>query len=227
VPFILSSNISASWLNDLLLLLVIFAFFSCGSSVQGAGARLAFSFARDGALPGGKMVSKVSPRFHTPVDALLLGALVPIVFTLLVNLTPNKDVHIGFITYPAKVSALTALVSFGVSGIYLSFLLTVIGAIVARSRGWVPQGPFQLGRLGWATTIGAAVYLGLMLINVVAPTGLTSPRGALFNLDWVTLAVMAVIGLLGLVAFLIVRPAERVVVHGRDDLAAPAGRRLE
>ncbi|MDQ1640807.1 MAG: hypothetical protein QOJ90_158 [Actinomycetota bacterium] len=227
VPFILSSNISASWLNDLLLLLVIFAFFSCGSSVQGAGARLAFSFARDGALPGGKMVSKVSPRFHTPVNALLLGALVPIVFTLLVNLTPNKDVHIGFITYPAKVSALTALVSFGVSGIYLSFLLTVIGAIVARSRGWVPQGPFQLGRLGWATTIGAAVYLGLMLINVVAPTGLTSPRGALFNLDWVTLAVMAVIGLLGLVAFLIVRPAERVVVHGRDDLAAPAGRRLE
>jgi Tfp pilus assembly protein PilX len=66
-----------------------------------------------------------------------------------------------------------------------------------------------------------------MLINVVAPTGLTSPRGALFNLDWVTLAVMAVIGLLGLVAFLIVRPAERVAVHGRDDLGAPAGRRLE
>jgi amino acid transporter len=227
VPFILSSNISASWLNDLLLLLVIFAFFSCGSSVQGAGARLAFSFARDGALPGGKIVSKVSPRFHTPVNALLLGALVPIACTLLVNLTPSKDVHIGFITYPAQVSALTALVSFGVSGIYLSFLLTVIGAIVARSRGWVAQGPFQLGRLGWATTIGAAAYLGLMLINVVAPTGLTSPRGALFNLDWVTLTVMVVIGLLGLVAFLIVRPGERVAVHGRDDLAAPGGRRLE
>ncbi|MEO7981342.1 MAG: amino acid permease [Sporichthyaceae bacterium] len=78
VPFILPSNISAGWLNDLLLLLVIFAFFSCGSSVQGAGARLAFSFARDGAIPGSRLVSKVSSRFHTPVNALLLGALVPV-----------------------------------------------------------------------------------------------------------------------------------------------------
>ena len=38
--------------------------------------------------------------------------------------------------------------SFGVSGIYLSFLLTVIGAIVARARGWVPEGRFTLGPLG-------------------------------------------------------------------------------
>lgn len=215
-------RISAGWLNDLLLLLVIFAFFSCGSSVQGAGARLAFSFARDGALPGSRFMSKVSPRFHTPVNALLLGALVPVIFTLMVNLTPDKDVSIGFITYPAQVSALTALVSFGVSGIYLSFLLTVIGAIVARSRGWLPEGPFQLGRLAWATTIGAAVYLGLMLLNVVVPTGLESPRGALFNLDWVTLTVMVVITLIGLVAFLLAQPAKRIGSHLHDDLE-PAG----
>ncbi|MEO7981341.1 MAG: hypothetical protein ABI807_10690 [Sporichthyaceae bacterium] len=51
----------------------------------------------------------------------------------MVNLTPTEDKNIGFITYPADVTALTALVSFGVSGIYLSFLPTVIGAIVARS----------------------------------------------------------------------------------------------
>jgi amino acid transporter len=225
VPFILASNISASWLNDLLLLLVIFAFFSCGSSVQGAGARLAFSFARDGAIPGGRTISKVSSRFHTPVNALLLGALVPVAFTLLVNLTPNKDVSIGFITYPAKVSALTALVSFGVSGIYLSFFLTVVGAIVARRRGWVPEGPFRLGRWAWPTTIGAAAYLGLMLLNVVAPTGLTSPRGALFNLDWVTLTVMVVIALVGLVAFLVAKPTGRIGGHVHDELEAAGAER--
>ena len=225
VPFILSSNISAGWLNDLLLLLVIFAFFSCGSSVQGAGARLAFSFARDGALPGAGVVSKVSRRFHTPSNALLIGALVPVLFTLLVNFTPDKDVEIGFITYPAQVSALTALVSFGVSGIYLSFLLTVVGAIVARARGWQAEGPFRLGRWGWLTTVGAAVYLGLMLLNVVAPTGLGSPRGALFNLDWVTLTVMVVIALVGLVAFLVVRPAERLGRHVHDELE-PTGAEL-
>ena len=31
------------WIQDVLLCVVIYAFFSCGSSVQGAGARLAFS----------------------------------------------------------------------------------------------------------------------------------------------------------------------------------------
>jgi amino acid transporter len=218
VPFILESNISASWLTDLLLLLVIFAFFSCGSSVQGAGARLAFSFARDGAVPGSRIVSKVSPRFHTPVNALLLGALVPVAFTLMVNLTPNKDVHIGFITYPAKVSALTALVSFGVSGIYLSFLLTVIGAIVARSRGWQAEGPFTLGRWAWPVTLIAAGYLGIMFINVIAPTGLSSPRGALFNLDWVTLAVMFVIAVVGLLAYVVAKPWQAIGRHLHDDL---------
>jgi amino acid transporter len=218
VPFILQSNIGASWLTDLLLLLVIFAFFSCGSSVQGAGARLAFSFARDGALPGSRIVSKVSPRFHTPVNALLLGALVPVVFTLMVNLTPDKDVSIGFITYPAKVSALTALVSFGVSGIYLSFLLTVIGAIVARLRGWQAEGPFTLGRWAWPVTLVAAGYLGIMFINVIAPTGLSSPRGALFNLDWVTLSVMFVIAVVGLVAYVVAKPWQAIGRHLHDDL---------
>ena len=216
VPYILSSNISANWLNDLLLLLVIFAFFSCGSSVQGAGARLAFSFARDGAIPGGRLVSRVSRRFHTPINALILGALVTVGFTLLVNLTPSKDVSIGFITYPAQVSALTALVSFGVSGIYLSFLLTVIGAIVARSRGWVGQGQFTLGRWAWPVTIVAAAYLAIMLLNVVAPTGLDSPRGALFNLDWVTLTVMVVIALVGLVAYATARPSGSIGQHIHD-----------
>jgi amino acid transporter len=218
VPFILESNISASWLTDLLLLLVIFAFFSCGSSVQGAGARLAFSFARDGALPGSTVVSKVSSRFRTPVNALLLGALVPVAFTLMVNLTPDKDVHIGFITYPAKVSALTALVSFGVSGIYLSFLLTVIGAIVARSRGWQAEGPFTLGRWAWPVTLIAAGYLGIMFINVIAPTGLSSPRGALFNLDWVTLSVMFVIAVVGLLAYVVAKPWQAIGRHVHDDL---------
>lgn len=218
VPFILSSNIGAQWLQDILLLLVVFAFFSCGSSVQGAGARLMYSLARDGAIPAGRLMSRVSSRFHTPVNALLVGAAVPVFFTLLVNVTPSKDVHIGFVTYPASISALTALVSFGVSGIYLSFLLTVIGALIARARGWTPAGAYTLGSRGWFVTILAAAYLGLMLVNVVAPTGLTSPRGALFNLDWVTLVVMFGIALVGLVVFVLARPWTVVRRHLHDDL---------
>jgi amino acid transporter len=214
VPLILGNNLTP-WLQDVLLVAVIYAFFSCGSSVQGAGARLAFSYGRDGAVPGGKTLSQVSPRFHSPVNALLIGSIVPVLATLMVNINPAHDHKFLFITYPAHLNALLALVSFGVSGIYLSFLLTVIGAAVARRRGWQPAGSFTLGRWGWPVTIAAMGYLGLMFLNVVFPSGLSSGR-ALFNLDWITLAVIAAIAVVGAVVYGIARPQRELARHAVD-----------
>ena len=211
IPYILESAISSSFLRDLLLLAVIFAFFSCGSSILGASSRMLFSYARDGAVPAGKWISKISPRFHTPVNALVLGAVVPLLFTLMVNITPAKDTKILWFTYPANVSALVSLVSFGVSGIYLSFFLTVLGALIARSRGWKPSGHFTLGSKGMIVNIIALVYLSVMFINLVIPTGLGSPRGALFNLDWVTLVVMIVIAIVGGIVYMIAQPAKHIM----------------
>jgi amino acid transporter len=219
VPFILAEL--PSGLQDFLLLLIILAFFSCGSSVQGAGSRLAFSFARDGALPASTWISKVNQRFRTPVNALVAGAAVTILFVLLVFYSPTHDKKILFITYPANINALVSLVSFGVSGIYLSFLLTVIGALIARSRGWIPEGRFRMGRWGTTVTVLAAVYLGLMLVNVVAPTGLTSPRGY-FNLDWITLVVMFLVAVVGAIVFLLGRPQREISRHVHDE-AEPTG----
>jgi amino acid transporter len=215
VPFILGEL--PSWLQDCLLLLIIFAFFSCGSSVQGAGSRLAFSYGRDGALPGSGWISRVNQRFKTPANALLAGAVVTVLFSLLVYASPTHNYHLWFITYPANVNALVALVSFGVSGIYLSFFLTVVGAIIARARGWVPEGTFQLGKWGWPVSIAALVYLGAMFVNVAAPTGLNSPRGY-FNLDWITLVVIAVIALVGAIYLFIWRPDRNVQAHLHDAL---------
>jgi amino acid transporter len=215
VPFILSQL--SSGMQDFLLLLIIFAFFSCGTAVQGAGSRLAFSYARDGALPASGWLSRINARFKTPINALLAGAVVTVLFVLLVYAAPKHNYHFWFVTYPANTNALVSLVSFGVSGIYLSFLLTVIGAIIGRSRGWLPEGSFRLGKWGWPVCIGAAVYLGLMLVNVVAPTGLTSAR-AYFNLDWITLVVMALIAIVGALYLFIARPDRHVKEHLHDTL---------
>jgi amino acid transporter len=155
------------------------------------------------------------------VNALIGGAVITALFVLLVFASPSTDKHFLFITYPGGVNALVALVSFGVSGIYLSFLLTVIAAFIARRRGWVPEGRFQLGRWGELVTWVAMVYLGLMLINVVLPTGLTSPR-AYFNLDWITLVVMFVIAAVGAAYFFSARPDRGVRHHVHDDLE-PSG----
>jgi amino acid transporter len=208
VPFILGQL--PGGIQDVLLLLIMLAFFSCGSAVQGAGSRVAFAYARDGALPGSAWLSRVNRRFKTPVNALVTGAVVTVLFTLLVFPSPDKDVKFLFITYPANTSALVSLISFAVSGIYLSFLLTVIGAIIARGRGWVPTGAFQLGRWGWTVTIIGAAYLGLMLLDVVAPTG--SPR-SVFNLDWITLLVIVLVAAVGAIYFLAARPDKGVSQH--------------
>jgi uncharacterized protein (DUF58 family) len=100
----------------------------------------------------------------------------------------------------------------------------VIAAIIARSRGWVPEGSFQLGRWGWTVSIVAALYLGLMLLNVVVPTGLTSGRG-LFNLDWITLLVMVVIAVVGAAYFVAARPDRKVERHVHDTLEATGAER--
>jgi amino acid transporter len=219
VPFILGEL--PSWLQDVLLLLIIYAFFSCGTSVQGAGSRLAFSYARDGALPASKWISAVNARFKTPINALLGGAVVTVLFVLLEFASPTHDVKIWFITYPANTNVLVSLVSFGVSGIYLSFLLTVIGAMIARARGWIPEGKFRLGRWAWPVMIVGGAYLLLMLINVILPTGLSSPR-AYFNLDWITLLVMVVVAVVGVIFFLIAHSGRELSEHLRDDLETPA-----
>jgi amino acid transporter len=218
IPFILGQL--PSWLQDCLLVLIIFAFFSCGSSVQGAGGRLVFSYARDGALPASNWLSRVNQRFRTPANALLLGAVVTVLFALLVWINPGSNYHIWFVTYPAHVNALVALVSFGVSGIYLSFLLTVIASIVARARGWEPQGSFTLGKWGWPVSIIGAVYLGLFFLNSVYPSGLSSAR-AFVNLDWITLLIIFLIAVLGAAYLLVARPDRNVERRLRGTADAP------
>jgi len=188
------------------------------------GSRLLFSYSRDGALPASKWIAKVNPRFKTPVNALLLGAIITALFALLVYINPGSNYHIWFVTYPAHVNALVALVSFAVSGIYLSFLLTVIGAIIARARGWQPEGSFRLGKWAWPVLIIAAGYLGAMFLNVVYPSGLSSAR-AFFNIDWITLFIIFIIAVVGAIYLLIWRPDRNIERHLHDTLE-PTGAEL-
>jgi amino acid transporter len=194
-----------AWLQQFFLVMVIVAFFSCGTAVQGAGARVAFALARDGALPASDSIRKVSVRYRTPINAILIGAIVPFLFLLLVLVNPSKPVHLLWFDYPAHVNALYALVSFATSGIYLAFLLTVLGALIARVRGWRPSGPFTLRGWGVPVTALAALYLALMLLNIVSPGPLSGGR-AVFNYGWITLLVMLIIVTFGAIYEMLARP---------------------
>jgi amino acid transporter len=124
--------------------------------------------------------------------------------------TPETGDAIAFITIPAKVNALFLLVSFAVSGIYLSFLLVVIAALIARLRGWQPQGVFKLGKWAYPVIFVGLVWLTAMLVNILLPSGITSPRGALFNYYWTTILVVAFIVVIGAIYVAIAHPARRI-----------------
>ncbi len=156
------------------------------------------------------MIRRVSHKRETPVAAILLGAVVAALFTLLAHVNPSKPIHILWFTYPKGVNALYALVSFGVSGIYLSFLMITVGSLVARLRGWKAQGSFRLGAWGYPVTILGVIYGAAMLVNIIYPSGLTSGRGALFNYDWITFVVVLVIVLIGGIYFVLSRPQKRI-----------------
>jgi hypothetical protein len=85
----------------------------------------------------------------------------------------------------------------------------------------VPEGSFSLGRWGWPVSLLAAGYLGLMLLNVVLPTGLSSPR-AYFNIDWITLFVIFIIAVVGAAYYFAARPDRRLAAHVHDPLE-PSG----
>jgi len=97
----------------------------------------------------------------------------------------------------------------------------VLGAAIARARGWIPAGKFQLGRWAWPVTIIGALYLLVMFVDMVAPTGLSSPR-AFMNLDWITLVVMIIVLIVGVVFFLIAHSGKSLDDHLRDDAEKPA-----
>jgi amino acid transporter len=210
VPFLIGSNVSGEFIQDLALFVVCFAFFSCGLAIQAAAARVIYSYSRDHALPASTTFARVSPRFRTPANALIVAAVIPALFAILARFTPSSNISIGFITIPAHVNALFLLVSFAVSGIYLSFLLVVLAALIARLRGWQPQGAFKLGAWALPVMIAGVVWLTAMLVNILIPSGVTSPRGALFNYDWITLIVVVIIVVIGAVYTVIAHPARRI-----------------
>ncbi|MGA7987146.1 MAG: amino acid permease [Candidatus Dormiibacterota bacterium] len=210
VPFLIGSNVSGAFIQDLALFVVCFAFFSCGLAIQAAAARVIYSYSRDRALPASTTFARVSPRFRTPANALIVAAVIPALFAILARFTPSSNISIGFITIPAHVNALFLLVSFAVSGIYLSFLLVVLAALIARFRGWQPEGAFKLGAWALPVMIAGVVWLTAMLINILIPSGVTSPRGALFNYDWITLIVVVIIVAIGAVYTVIAHPARRI-----------------
>ncbi len=179
IDYIMVSNLGSTF-SHIFLIVVNLAFLSCGAAVQAAATRVFYSYGRDRSIFGHQFLSKVSPRFKTPMNALWLSAIVALLLSL-----------------SAKFESI--LTSFAVVGIYLAFQMIVLGAMVARIRGFRPTGKFHLGSWFWPVTIVGFLYGVAMIVNLVRP--ITSGAPWYINYE-VMLATGAVI-VLGIIVYVL------------------------
>ena len=187
IPYILAAHFGPA-LSRLLVVLLVLAYFSCGGAVQVAAARLIYSYARDGMLPGSEWLRQVSPRRRAPVNAILFSAFA----SLLVIAASGLDV--------GSVSITTLVASYAVVGMYLSYQSVVLARLIAVRRRWTsdtPPGHFSLGRWGVPVAAAALTYGLAMIVNLCWPR----PAGTIAG--WLTLGAAAAILVPGLVIVLL------------------------
>jgi amino acid transporter len=182
--------------SKIALAMILFAFVSCTIAIQGASIRLVYSFARDGMIPGARILSRVDPRFHMPPGAVLVATIVPAIITLLPSATVAK------------------IITFAVIGIYIGFQSVVLASIIARRRGWKPSGAFNLG--GWGMTVNVlALIYGVSAIVILS---IKTPAATDDFLDkWLVPVSAGIVALLGLLWLLIARPKEKIQEEARAE----------
>ncbi len=166
------------------LAVVLVSFISCALSMQAACSRLLFAYARDQMIAGSRLFSKISPRTHVPVAALLAAGLIPALIALCGMWMQN---------------AVSTIISFASAGIYMAFQMLVLGALIARAKGWQPAGPFTLGRWGWTVNVIALAYGVSAIVDMVWPRSPNDPWYSNYGMI-VTAAGVLVLGTIYMVA---------------------------
>jgi urea carboxylase system permease len=154
---IIDSNFGSA-MSAAFLMAVSAAIFVCCLSIQTSTIRLCFGMARDGALPGSRLLSRVHPGLHTPIGSCVaIGALA----------------FIPMLQYAG--AGIIAIAATGM--IYLSYFVLNLALLRARLRGWPREkAPFSLGKWGLPLNVVGVLYGGAMLVNFAWPRAATNPR---------------------------------------------------
>lgn len=169
------------------LVVVVTAFLACAIAVQATAGRVAYSFSRDGMLPGSRLIRKVSPRSRVPIVATCMTATVS-----------------GLALVFSKAQA--TLIAFGSGGYYICFFLVCSAALYARLSGrWTPAGTVRLGRWGTAINAVAVVWLAIEGLNIAWPR----LQGFPWYQIWAIPFIAACLLVSGIVYVLVARPQDK------------------
>jgi amino acid transporter len=172
------------------IVVVLVSFVSCLLSLQAAASRLIFAYARDQMIFGSRFLSRMSPGHHVPANALVVMGAIPAVIAL--SALWLQD-------------AIATIISFAAIGIYISFQMIVLAALIARARGWRPAGPYTLGGWGLLVNVLGLGYGVAAIVNILWPRSPNDPWYVNYAMLVTTLGVVV----LGAIYMLLAKPYER------------------
>jgi urea carboxylase system permease len=157
LPYIVKTVLGEN-LGDVFLVCSAVAITVCALAVHTAGIRIMFTMARDGRLPFGSTVARVSGKSRTPtVPALVIGFLT--IVLLLVNIGNQRVFYV--------------LTSVAIVMFYIAYMCVTGPLLLRRLRGEWPRkdhGPyFSLGRWGLLVNVVAVLYQTAVVINLAWP----------------------------------------------------------
>lgn len=139
-----------------LLFLILGILFFAGTGALTAASRCTYAFARDGAIPGSRVWSRVNSRFDIPLWGLVLSTVV--------------DCLLGLI-YFGSTAAFNAFT--GVATICLSTSYGIpILVNVLRRRQATQHASFSLGKFGYAINIATICWIVLAVVLFCMPVAI-------------------------------------------------------
>jgi urea carboxylase system permease len=188
------------------------AIFVCGLAVQTACIRMLFAMARDGRLPFGRRVARVSGRGKVPVvPAVLVGLGAELL--LVVNI--------------ANQSAFTTLTSVAIVIFYLAYLAVTGPLLIRRLRGRWPTEThgsyFRIAHLGVLVNALAVLYGAGVAFNIAWPrTAVYGNEHWYFHYGaYLFIGAVILIGLTCYYGVIARRPAGTLAEHAASDVAVP------
>jgi amino acid transporter len=128
----------------------------CATACLTSCSRMMYAFSRDGVVPGHKRWAKVN-KYLVPVNAVLISALIGVIITLPALWKSPRGIPTAFY----------AVVSIGVIGLYLAFLIPIWLRWKAGSR--FKSGSWSLGKKYKWMNLLAIFEIGIITIYFILP----------------------------------------------------------
>jgi amino acid transporter len=151
------------------------------SAVSAALARAVHAMAQRGSLPGSPWIAQLSLRDRLPRNALLL----------------TSAASIGILALSVGLGFYDVMIAMSTGGFYISFIIPVAAALVARVRRTWQPGVFRMRRAGAVVNLLAFLWLAFEIVNISWPRALGLP----WYVEWGCVLMYALLGALGLIVF--------------------------